>query len=215
MRHVIPVLAILLLPGTAEAQQAPSLDPTRMKYLFSPIETIISINRKGNAGREELVRALQEACGALENLTNDEEFRNLLTHAEERGSGGLSPEADEMYREFNAFLEFLKIERETLLEHLSEGAVDEILGRLLAARLQVQGFQIDADAVMSSLNETTAATCAAGTDVQERVERDELVNFIGRSLLVLEGGAIIAADAPLLVTPLVPYGVASTAGGSY
>ena len=111
MWHAIPVLAILLLPGAAQAQQGPSLDPTRMKYLFSPIETIITINRKGNVGREELVRALQEACGALENLTNDEEFRDLLRQAQERGSGGLSSEADEMYREFNAFLEFLKIER--------------------------------------------------------------------------------------------------------
>ena len=186
-----------------------------MKYLFSPIETIITINRKGNVGREELVRALQEACGALENLTNDEEFRDLLRQAQERGSGGLSSEADEMYREFNAFLEFLKVERETLLGHLSEEAVDEILGRLLTARLQVEGFQIDAEAVMSSLNETAAATCAAATDVEQRVERDELVNFIGRSLLVLEGGALIASDAPLLVSPLVAYGIASTAGGSY
>lgn len=197
--------------GDGGAQEQRQLDESRLKFLLSPVERLASLNRRSRAEPQEIWSALDEACGALRALSEDRGFEDLMHfYQEQQYNSDISPEISALYGDFDRFVEFLKIERGLLTKYLSEEAVDEILGRVVATRKQAQNFKIDPDAIMSRLNETKEALCSAAQDFQGSVEREERNYLVGRGFLALAGA--LAASVDVVFGPTPPAVVSGTTG---
>jgi hypothetical protein len=208
---VIPLLLCLFAPASVSAQGEP-FDTTRLKYLFSPLELLASINRRSDVKMEEFAEAFAEACHALGELSIDPEFKRLIEFYEQHQyDTDLSTRVSETFQDFGLFVEYLRAERKVLIEHLSEEAANEVLARMLAARLQTKNFRIDGDAIAARLDEAKDEICMAVQAVEGKIELAELRNFAGRSFLAVAGGVAMAVDGPMGLTVV---GVASVTLGA-
>jgi hypothetical protein len=207
-------ITLLLLPLSVGATTAQEFDNARIKLLLSPIESLASINRKREVETREVADALFEACNALENLSSEPQFGELLNfYQEHQYDPDLEPEISQLYQEFKLFLEFLEAERGILLKYLSEEAADDGLSFLLATRSQARNFKIDPNGIMRSLAQAKDKICIAAQQVEDRNTREEWRSLVGHSLLFL-AGACVAVVNPIYLDG-TPFGIVSGIGGLY
>lgn len=205
------VVIVLFTPIAAITQ---NIDLAKIKPLT--IEAAEELRRA--AIRDELsLKEYQDimniSCSVLRELPHNKDFAILLREYERRQyDDRLANEISEIFLNFRSFLEFLRIERNLLLEAgLPEETVDEFLGQIMRVRLEAAGFKLDVEALQSDLRRLAEQACSASENVSESIERNEMRCNIGRfGTFAIGAGAAIVDGAALFVTKIPPAAVTAS-----
>lgn len=152
-------------------------------------------------------------CKALTELSQDQDFGNLLTEYQRRQyDEEIEIEIREIFLTFRSFIELLMIERNLLLDAgLSEEAADDLLGQLMRVRLEAAGFKLDATALLKDVRGLAEQACSASRNVSASVERNEkLCNIRRYGVFALGATATIVDGAAFLV----PIGITQAGAGA-
>jgi hypothetical protein len=205
------MVILMIMPIVANTQE---IDLSKIKpVIIGAAEELRDAWMRSDLTIKEYLNAMEISCNALTELSRDGNFENLLRVYQTRQyDERLASEVRETFLNFRSFLEFLVIERDLLLEAgMSEAAVDELLGQIMAVRLEAVGYKLDADALLTDLRGLARQACAASENVSESVKSNERwCNIRKYGVFALGATAAIVDGAAFLV----PIGITQAGAGA-
>jgi len=183
------------------SQEIPSINIKNYSYIFGAHNYLSEKVLIGSSiSEDEYIEAVGVVCEVFTSLRNDEDFAKIVAYfANHKFDEEMDKDVEEIITSFDAFINFIRIERDYLKENgSSEYSINRIASNIFNVRSELNRYKVTADEVLMALYAAQESVCAESRKLkeasEEKKENSAMWFSITNYAAMIGGAAVVLTD---------------------